>query len=191
MIQSLKSSTCDKLCIIINNVIWCTSAKCLIKFITLYPVIASNEDVGSIDEGKLADIIMWELAFFGVKPDVVIKGGMISTAINGDANGSIPTSEPLKYRNMYAQLGGNLQSTSITFVSSIAYENDIGRTLGLKRKLRPVKNIRNLTKADMKNNSATPKLDVDPQTYEVFVDGEKITSQPATELPLTQRYFLF
>src|SRR5699024_1363093 len=129
---------------------------------------------------------MWEPAFFGVKPDVVIKGGMISTAINGDAN-----AEPLKYRNMYAQLGGNLQSTSITFVSSIAYENDIGRTLGLKRKFRPVKNIIKLTKADMKNNSATPKLDVDPQTYEVFVDGEKITSEPATELPLTQRYFLF
>lgn len=160
---------------------------------TINPAITHglSEYVGSIDEGKLADIIMWEPAFFGVKPDVVIKGGMISTAINGDANGSIPTSEPLKYRNMYAQLGGNLQSTSITFVSSIAYENDIGRTLGLKRKLRPVKNIRNLTKADMKNNSATPKLDVDPQTYEVFVDGEKITSEPATELPLTQRYFLF
>ncbi|MCS4486295.1 urease subunit alpha [Staphylococcus americanisciuri] len=160
---------------------------------TINPAIAHGiaDYVGSIDEGKLADIIMWEPAFFGVKPDVVIKGGMISSAINGDANGSIPTSEPLKYRNMYAQLGGNLQSTSITFVSSIAYDNDIGRTLGLKRKLRPVKNIRNLTKADMKNNSATPKLEVDPQTYEVFVDGEKITSEPATELPLTQRYFLF
>ncbi|MGL4007657.1 urease subunit alpha [Staphylococcus nepalensis] len=160
---------------------------------TINPAITHgiSDYVGSIDEGKLADIIMWEPAFFGVKPDVVLKGGMISTAINGDANGSIPISEPLKYRNMYGQLGGNMQSTSITFVSSTAYENDIGRTLGLNRKLRPVKNIRNLTKADMKNNNAMPDLDVDPQTYEVFVDGEKITSEPATELPLTQRYFLF
>lgn len=160
---------------------------------TINPAITHgiSEYVGSIDEGKLADIIMWEPAFFGVKPDVVIKGGMISTAINGDANGSIPISEPLKYRNMYGQLGGNMQSTAITFVSSTAYENDIGKSLGLQRKLRPVKNIRNLSKADMKNNNATPKLDVDPQTYEVFVDGEKITSEPATELPLTQRYFLF
>lgn len=160
---------------------------------TINPAITHgiSEYVGSIDEGKLADIVMWDPAFFGVNPEIVLKGGMISTAINGDANGSIPISEPLKYRNMYGQLGGNMQSTAITFVSSTAYENDIGRSLGLKRKLRPVKNIRNLTKADMKNNSATPKLDVDPQTYEVFVDGEKITSEPATELPLTQRYFLF
>ncbi|WP_210139855.1 urease subunit alpha [Staphylococcus sp. GDY8P54P] len=160
---------------------------------TINPAITHgiSEYVGSIDEGKLADIVMWDPAFFGVKPEVVLKGGMISTAINGDANGSIPISEPLKYRNMYGQLGGNMQSTAITFVSSTAYENDIGKSLGLKRKLRPVKNIRNLSKADMKNNNATPKLDVDPQTYEVFVDGEKITSEPATELPLTQRYFLF
>ena len=160
---------------------------------TINPAITHgiSEYVGSIDEGKLADIIMWDPAFFGVKPELVLKGGMINTAINGDANGSIPISEPLKYRNMYGQLGGNMQSTAITFVSSTAYENDIGRSLGLKRKLRPVKNIRKLTKADMKNNNATPKLDVDPQTYEVFVDGKKITSEPATELPLTQRYFLF
>ncbi|MFT0636931.1 urease subunit alpha [Staphylococcus ureilyticus] len=160
---------------------------------TINPAITHgiSEYVGSIDEGKLADIVMWDPAFFGVKPEVVLKGGMISTAINGDANGSIPISEPLKYRNMYGQLGGNMQSTAITFVSSTAYENDIGKSLGLQRKLRPVKNIRNLSKADMKNNNATPKLDVDPQTYEVFVNGEKITSEPATELPLTQRYFLF
>lgn len=160
---------------------------------TINPAITHgiSEYVGSIDEGKLADIVMWDPAFFGVKPEVVLKGGMISTAINGDANGSIPISEPLKYRNMYGQLGGNMQSTAITFVSSTAYENDIGKSLGLQRKLRPVKNIRNLSKADMKNNNATPKLDVDPQTYEVFVDGEKIASEPATELPLTQRYFLF
>lgn len=160
---------------------------------TINPAITHgiSDYVGSIEEGKLADIIMWEPAFFGVKPDVILKGGLINTAINGDANGSIPTSEPLKYRKMYGQLGGNMQSTSMTFVSSTAYENDIDKLLGLKRKVRPVRNIRKLSKADMKNNSATPKIDVDPQTYEVFVDGEKITSEPATELPLTQRYFLF
>lgn len=160
---------------------------------TINPAITHgiSDYVGSIEEGKLADIIMWEPAFFGVKPDVILKGGLINTAINGDANGSIPTSEPLKYRKMYGQLGGNMQSTSMTFVSSTAYENDIDKVLGLKRKVRPVRNIRKLSKTDMKNNDATPKIDVDPQTYEVFVDGEKITSEPATELPLTQRYFLF
>lgn len=160
---------------------------------TINPAITHgiSDYVGSIDEGKLADIILWEPAFFGVKPDVIVKGGLINAAINGDANGSIPTSEPLKYRKMYGQLGGNLQSTSMTFVSTTAYENDIGKLLGLKRKLRPVHNIRKLSKKDMKNNNATPDLDVDPQTYEVFVDGEKITSEPATELPLTQRYILF
>ncbi|ERH34446.1 urease subunit alpha [Staphylococcus equorum UMC-CNS-924] len=160
---------------------------------TINPAITHgiSDYVGSIEEGKLADIIMWEPAFFGVKPDVILKGGLINTAINGDANGSIPTSEPLKYRKMYGQLGGNMQSTSMTFVSSTAYENYIDKVLGLKRKVRPVRNIRKLSKADMKNNNATPKIDVDPQTYEVFVDGEKITSEPATELPLTQRYFLF
>lgn len=160
---------------------------------TINPAITHgiSEYVGSIEPGKLADIVIWEPAFFGVKPDVVLKGGMISTAINGDANGSIPISEPLKFRKMYGQLGGNMTGTKMTFVSNIAYMNDIQRQLNLHRLIRPVKNIRNLRKTDMKNNTATPKLDVDPQTYEVFVDGEKITSEPAKELPLTQRYFLF
>ena len=160
---------------------------------TINPAITHgiSEYVGSIEPGKLADIVIWEPAFFGVKPDVVLKGGMISTAFNGDANGSIPISEPLKFRKMYGQLGGNMTGTNMTFVSNIAYMNDIQRQLNLHRLIRPVKNIRNLRKTDMKNNTATPKLDVDPQTYEVFVDGEKITSEPAKELPLTQRYFLF
>lgn len=160
---------------------------------TINPAITHgiSEYVGSIEPGKLADIVIWEPAFFGVKPDVVLKGGMISTAINGDANGSIPISEPLKFRKMYGQLGGNMTGTNMTFVSNIAYMNDIQRQLNLHRLIRPVKNIRNLRKTDMKNNTATPKLDVDPQTYEVFVDGEKITSEPAKELPLTQHYFLF
>lgn len=160
---------------------------------TINPAITHgiSDYVGSIDDGKLADLVLWEPAFFGVKPEVIIKGGLINAAVNGDANGSIPTSEPLKYRKMYGQYGPNMAGTSMTFVSKTAYESDIGKQLGLKRKIRPVRNIRNLSKKDMKNNNATPKLDVDPQTYEVFVDDKKITSEAATELPLTQRYFLF
>ncbi|MGO4046908.1 urease subunit alpha [Staphylococcus pseudintermedius] len=160
---------------------------------TINPAITHgiSEYVGSVDGGKLADLVIWDPRFFGVKPDMVVKGGMINVAANGDANGSIPTSEPIKYRHMYGQYGGNLQSTAITFVSQAAYMNGIRRTLDLKRDVRPVRNIRQLTKKDMKNNSALPKLDVDPETYEVFVDGEKVTSEAATELPMTQRYFLF
>lgn len=160
---------------------------------TINPAITHgiSEYVGSIEEGKLADLVIWDPAFFGVKPEMILKAGMINTAVNGDANGSIPTSEPLKYRKTYGQYGGNLTGTSITFVSNIAYMNDIERQLSLHRMVRPVKGIRQLTKKDMKNNSETPKLDVDPQTYEVFVDGKLITSEPAKELPLSQRYFLF
>ncbi|HGH0764725.1 TPA: urease subunit alpha [Staphylococcus pseudintermedius] len=160
---------------------------------TINPAITHgiSEYVGSVDAGKLADLVIWDPRFFGVKPDMVVKGGMINVAANGDANGSIPTSEPIKYRHMYGQYGGNLQSTAITFVSQAAYMNGIRRTLDLKRDVRPVRNIRQLTKKDMKNNSALPKLDVDPETYEVFVDGEKVTSEAATELPMAQRYFLF
>ncbi|EIS6534159.1 urease subunit alpha [Staphylococcus pseudintermedius] len=160
---------------------------------TINPAITHgiSEYVGSVDAGKLADLVIWDPRFFGVKPDMVVKGGMINVAANGDANGSIPTSEPIKYRHMYGQYGGNLQSTAITFVSQAAYMNGIRRTLDLKRDVRPVRNIRQLTKKDMKNNSTLPKLDVDPETYEVFVDGEKVTSEAATELPMTQRYFLF
>ncbi|MCE5454439.1 urease subunit alpha [Staphylococcus pseudintermedius] len=160
---------------------------------TINPAITHgiSEYVGSVDAGKLADLVIWDPRFFGVKPDMVVKGGMINVAANGDANGSIPTSEPIKYRHMYGQYGGNLQSTAITFVSQAAYMNGIRRTLDLKRDVRPVRNIRQLTKKDMKNNSALPKLDVDPETYEVFVDGEKVTSEAATELQMTQRYFLF
>ncbi|PTG08157.1 urease subunit alpha [Staphylococcus chromogenes] len=160
---------------------------------TINPAITHgiSDYVGSIDEGKLADLVMWDPRFFGVKPALVVKGGLINVAINGDANGSIPTSEPIKYRPMYGQYGGNMQSTSLTFVSQAAYQDGIRRTLDLKRHVRPVKNIRTLTKKDMVNNDALPKLDVDPETYEVFVDGEKITSEAATKLPLTQRYFLF
>lgn len=160
---------------------------------TINPAIAHgiSDHVGSIEPGKLADIVLWNPAFFGVKPDMVIKGGMISTAINGDANASIPTAEPIRFQSMYGQLGSNIANTAMTFVSKTAYDNGIKDELNLNRMVRPVGNIRNLTKKDMKNNGETPKIDVDPQTYEVFVDGELVTSEPATELPLAQRYFLF
>ena len=155
---------------------------------TINPAITHgiSDYVGSIEKGKLADLVLWNPAFFGIKPELVVN-----SAVNGDANASIPTSEPMKYRKMYGQYGANKQHTAITFVSKTAYENGIYNQLNLERMVRPVHGIRNLTKKDMKNNDATPKLDVDPQTYEVFVDGEKITSEPATELPLAQRYFLF
>ena len=154
---------------------------------TINPAITHgiSDYVGSIEKGKLADLVLWNPAFFGVKPELVVKGGLINSAVNGDANASIPTSEPMKYRKMYGQYGANKQHTAITFVSKTAYENGIYNQLNLERMVRPVHGIRNLTKKDMKNNNATPKLDVDPQTY------EKITSEPATELPLAQRYFLF
>ncbi|MCI2947025.1 urease subunit alpha [Staphylococcus caledonicus] len=160
---------------------------------TINPAITHgiSDYVGSIEGGKLADLVIWDPIFFGVKPEMIVKGGLINSAVNGDANGSIPTSEPQKYRKMYGQYGTNKQHTAITFVSKTAYENGIYNQLNLQRMVRPVQNIRNLSKKDMKNNDATPKLDVDPQTYEVFVDGKKVTSEAATELPLTQRYFLF
>lgn len=160
---------------------------------TINPAITHgiSDYVGSIEGGKLADLVIWDPIFFGVKPEMIVKGGLINSAVNGDANGSIPTSEPQKYRKMYGQYGTNKQHTAITFVSNTAYENGIYNQLNLQRMVRPVQNIRNLSKKDMKNNDATPKLDVDPQTYEVFVDGKKVTSEAATELPLTQRYFLF
>ncbi|MCY6991687.1 amidohydrolase family protein, partial [Staphylococcus argensis] len=160
---------------------------------TINPAITHgiSDYVGSIEGGKLADLVIWDPAFFGVKPELIVKGGLINSAVNGDANGSIPTSEPMKYRRMYGQYGSNINGTSMTFVSTTAFEHDIAQVLGLRSKVRPVHGIRNLTKQDMKNNGETPKLDVDPQTYEVFVDGEKITSEPAQTLPLAQRYFLF
>ncbi|KAA1042323.1 urease subunit alpha [Macrococcus equipercicus] len=160
---------------------------------TINPAITHgiSEYVGSIEPDKLADIVLWNPAFFGVKPDLIIKGGMISAAINGDANASIPTAEPIKFQKMYGQYGSNIAQTAITFISKAAYDKGIHNDLKLQRTVRPVKNIRNLTKKDMKNNSETPHIDVDPQTYEVFVDGKLIKSEPAKELPLAQRYFLF
>lgn len=160
---------------------------------TINPAITHgvSEYIGSVEEGKFADLIIWSPKFFGVKPDTIVKGGLINTSVVGDSNGSIPTSEPMKYRVMYGQYGENLSRNSFTFVSQAAFDQDIARVLGLKRIVRPVKNIRNLTKEDMKNNTAMPEIEIDPQTYDVYADGEKLETGVATELPLAQRYFLF
>ncbi|MGL5649590.1 MAG: urease subunit alpha [Clostridium sp.] len=160
---------------------------------TINPAIAQgiSDYVGSIEVGKVADLVIYEPAFFGVKPKLVIKGGMINRSIMGEANASIPTCQPEIPRAMFGSYGKALTSTCITFVSQYAYEHGVKEKLGLNREVLPVHGIRNLTKKDMKFNGEMPKLEVDPQTYEVTVDGVLATCEPAEELPLTQRYFLF
>ena len=139
----------------------------------------------------MADLVLWDTQFFGVKPHLVIKGGMVNKSIIGEVNASIPTCQPEFYRDCFAAYGKAKYPTSATFVSKYAYEHGIKEELGLQKLVLPVGGIRNLTKKDMKLNNATPKLGVDPETYDVTVDGELITCEPAKELPLAQRYFLF
>ena len=161
---------------------------------TINPAIAHgiNEYIGSVEVGKMADLVLWEPAFFGAKPKLVIKGGMVSLAVMGEANASIPTCEPVFLRYMFGAYGKAKTSTCATFVSKAACKNGIKEKLHLDNMVLPVKNIRNLTKRDMKLNDVIPKsLEVDPQTYDVKVDGELITCEPAESLPFTQRYFLF
>ena len=161
---------------------------------TINPAIAHgiNEYIGSVEVGKMADLVLWEPAFFGAKPKLVIKGGMVSLAVMGEANASIPTCEPVFLRYMFGAYGKAKTSTCATFVSKAACKNGIKEKLHLDNMVLPVKNIRNLTKRDMKFNDVIPKsLEVDPQTYDVKVDGELITCEPAESLPFTQRYFLF
>lgn len=160
---------------------------------TINPALAQgiSQYVGSIEVGKMADLVLWDTQFFGVKPHLVIKGGMVNKSIIGEANASIPTCQPEFYRDCFAAYGKAKYPTSATFVSKYAYEHGIKEELGLQKLVLPVGGIRNLTKKDMKLNNATPKLGVDPETYDVTVDGELITCEPAKELPLAQRYFLF
>ena len=161
---------------------------------TINPAIAHgiNEYVGSVEKGKMADLVLWEPAFFGAKPKMIIKGGMVSLAVMGEANASIPTCEPVLLRYMFGAYGKAKTTTCATFVSQASIENGIKEKLNLDNMVLPVKNIRNLTKRDIKLNDVIPKsLEVDPQTYDVKVDGELITCEPAKCLPLTQRYFLF
>src|ERR1700712_3452710 len=161
---------------------------------TINPAIAQglSQEVGSVAVGKLADLVVWSPAFFGVKPDLVIKGGSIAVAIMGDPNASIPTPQPVHYRPMFGALGRAIGASCITFVSAAAIEAGIGDTLRLERRLAAVANTRGgIGKKSMIHNDATPVLEVDPETYEVRADGVLLTCEPATILPMAQRYFLF
>ena len=168
-------------------------AKRYIAKYTINPAIAHGiaAHVGSIEEGKLADLCLWRPAFFGVKPEVVIKGGLIAWAQMGDANASIPTPQPVHMRPMFGSFGGAIAATSLTFVSQAALNNDIAALLGLQKSVVAVSGTRTLSKRDLKLNDALPRMEVDPETYEVRADGELLTCEPATVLPMAQRYFLF
>ena len=146
--------------------------------------------VGSIEVGKLADLVLWKPAFFGVKPSLILKGGMIAAAAMGDPNASIPTPQPVHYRPMFGSFGKALK-TSVTFVSQAALENPAVAALGLNKPLIAVSGTRTVKKSDMVHNGATPEISVDPETYVVKADGVHLVCEPATELPLAQRYFLF
>ena len=160
---------------------------------TINPAITHGiaHEVGSIEVGKLADLILWKPAFFGAKPSLIIKGGMIAGAPMGDPNASIPTPQPVHYRPMFGALGGAKANTSITFVSQAALDAGIKEKLGLCKIVTAVKNTRNIRKKDMLLNFYQPTIEVDSQTYEVRADGELLVCEPATVLPLAQRYFLF
>ena len=168
-------------------------AKRYVAKYTINPAITHgiSDYVGSVEEGKFADLCLWRPAFFGVKPELVLKGGMIAYAQMGDANASIPTPQPVHSRPMFASYGGAIAKTSLTFLSQAAMEQDLPRQLGLQKTCVPVHNIRSLSKRDMKLNDTLPRMEVDPETYEVRADGELLTCEPATELPMAQRYFLF
>ncbi|MGG0552525.1 urease subunit alpha [Priestia aryabhattai] len=160
---------------------------------TINPAITHgiSDYVGSIELGKIADIVIWSPAFFGVKPEMILKKGMIAQSLMGDANASIPTPQPVIYRPMYASYDKSLKRSSLTFISQAAFNNKLHEKLRLEKDVRAVKNIRNLTKKDMKLNSETPNIEVDPQTYEVKVNGKLISCEPVSKVPMGQRYFLF
>ncbi|MEA5603932.1 urease subunit alpha [Nostoc sp. UHCC 0252] len=168
-------------------------AKRYVAKYTINPAIAHGiaEYVGSVEEGKLADLCLWCPAFFGVKPEIVIKGGMIAWAQMGDANASIPTPQPVYMRPMFGSFAGARHATSLTFVSQAALEKEISSQLGLQKSAVAVSGTRQLSKRDMKLNDALPHIEVDPETYQVRADGELLICEPATVLPMAQRYFLF
>ncbi|HKM58911.1 MAG TPA: urease subunit alpha [Chthoniobacterales bacterium] len=160
---------------------------------TINPAIAHGiaHEIGSVEVGKWADLVLWEPAFFGVKPALILKGGMINLSLMGDPNASIPTPQPVHYREMFATRGGALAATSLTFVSQEAATAGIGERFGLRKMVVPVHGIRSLRKSHMVHNDYLPKITVDPETYEVVADGELLTCEPAAVLPMAQRYFLF
>ena len=168
-------------------------AKRYVAKYTINPAIAHGiaHEVGSIEVGKLADLVIWKPAFFGVKPELVLKGGLITVAAMGDPNASIPTPQPVRYRPMFGSFGAAVSSTSLTFLSRAAVEEGVAMRLGLRKATVAVRGCRGLTKAAMINNSYCPRIEVDPETYEVRADGRALTCEPARVLPMAQRYFLF
>jgi urease subunit alpha len=160
---------------------------------TINPAIAHGiaHEVGSVAVGRLADLVLWKPAFFGAKPSLVLKGGLIATAPMGDPNASIPTPQPVHYRPMFATLGGARAATGLTFLSQAAFSAGLHESLGLSKGIAVSRGNRGVTKADMVHNSLLPTIEVDPQTYQVRADGELLTCEPAAELPLAQRYYLF
>ncbi|WP_353258726.1 urease subunit alpha [Prochlorothrix hollandica] len=168
-------------------------AKRYVAKYTINPALTHGiaTEVGSVEEGKLADLCLWKPAFFGVKPELILKGGAIAWAQMGDANASIPTPQPVHMRPMFGSFGGAVGATSLTFVSQAACDRDIAAQLNLQKQTKAVSGTRSLTKADMKLNAYQPHIEVNPETYEVRADGELLTCEPATLLPMAQRYFLF
>jgi urease subunit alpha len=161
---------------------------------TINPAIAHgvSKHVGSVEAGKLADLVLWTPAFFGVKPDLIIKGGAIAAAAMGDPNASIPTPQPVHYRPMFGAFGRAVASTSLTFVSKASIEGGLAARLRVQKQLVAVENVRGgIGKKDMILNDATPCIEVDPETYDVHADGELLVCEPAFVLPMAQRYFLF
>ena len=160
---------------------------------TINPAITHgvSHEVGSIEVGKWADLVLWRPAFFGVKPTLILKGGAIAASLMGDANASIPTPQPVHYRPMFASYGGSRHATCLTFISQAAADAGVPDTLGLKKKIAVVKGCRDVQKTDLIHNSYLPVIDVDPQTYQVKADGVLLWCEPADVLPMAQRYFLF
>ena len=160
---------------------------------TINPAVSHGiaEHIGSIEVGKIADLVLWKPMFFGVKPDIILKSGTIAAAAMGDPNASIPTPQPVHYRPMFGAFGKSLTESSVTFVSQAAFNSDIDQSLGISKKIIPVSGTRVVKKSDMRLNDYQPKMEVDPETYEVRADGELLICDPADELAMAQRYFLF
>jgi len=160
---------------------------------TINPALTHGlaEHIGSVELGKLADLVLWSPAFFGVKPDLVLKAGVIAAALMGDPNASIPTPQPVHYRPMFGAFGRALSASTVTFLPNLAIERGVSDQLGLQRMVLPARGIRAIDKRCMVHNAATPHIEVDPETYEVRADGVHLTCEPATVLPLAQRYFLY
>ena len=170
-----------------------TRAKRYIAKYTINPALAHGiaHEVGSLEIGKWADLVLWRPAFFGVKPSLILKGGFIAAAAMGDPNASIPTPQPVHYRPMFGAFGGALHQGSLTFMSQAAVAGGLPERLGLHKRIGAVKGCRGVKKQHMVHNHLLPVMEVDPQTYQVRADGVLLSCEPATVLPMAQRYFLF